>query len=486
MPNNKDKYIKNYINGELVAPDSKEHQDNFNPATGVVYSHIPDSGKKDIDLAVAAARDAFSQWSITPVERRSRILLRIADLLEQNLEEIAMAESIDNGKPLSIAKSIDIPNAIANFRFYATGAMHFIAEANTMEDMAINYTIRQPIGVVSVITPWNLPLYLFSLRVAPAIAAGNCVVAKPSEITPMTAYLLSEICMEAGLPPGVLNIIHGSDKKLITAIAKHPDIKAISFCGSTKTGNEIIQLTAPMFTKLSLEMGSKSPNIIFDDCDFDEMLRDTMRSSFSNQGQTYYSQSKIFVHQSIYEKFKNEFVARTEKLHVGDPLSPRTRQGAIPSEEHYNKILSYIKLAADEDGTILCGGGPADVPTRCKNGWFIKPTIIDDLKPNSKTNAEMVHGPVVVIMPFTKTEEVIKYANDSEYGLCASIWTENITKAHRVAQRLETGIIWINGWNIIDLRSPYGGSKHSGIGREGGIETFRFFTEPKNVCVKLK
>ena len=482
----KDKYILNYVNGQLVEPSTGKYIDNYNPATGAVYSFIPDSKKEDVDIAVKASAKAFDHWSVTPVEKRSRILLRIADLIEQNLEDLALAESIDNGKPLSLAKSMDIPRASANFRFFATAIMHFASESHLMEDSAINYTNRKPIGIAGCISPWNLPLYLFSWKIAPAIAAGNCVIAKPSEITPMTAFLLSEICMEAGLPAGVLNIVHGYGHIVGKAITEHPKIKAISFTGGTKTGREIAQTASSLFKKVSLEMGGKNPNIIFADCNFDEMMRTTLRSSFSNQGQICLCGSRIFVEKPLYDKFRKAFTERTKKLKVGDPLSAKTRQGAIVSKEHFEKILYYIGLAKKEGGKILCGGKKANVSaSRCKDGWYIEPTISDGLSPNSKTNQEEIFGPVVTLIPFEKEDEMIKHANGTEYGLSASIWTEDINKAHRVASKLESGIVWINCWLIRDLRTPFGGMKNSGLGREGGWEAIRFFTEPQNVCVNI-
>ncbi len=481
------KYLENYINGEMIGPESDTYIDNYNPATGAVYSFIPDSDKKDVAIAVKAADKAFNSWSQTPVDKRCRIMLRIADLIEQNLENLALAESIDNGKPLSLAKSIDIPRASANFRFFATGIMHFASESHIMENSAINYTNRKPLGVVGCISPWNLPLYLFTWKIAPAIATGNCVVAKPSEITPMTADLLSGICIEAGLPPGVLNIVHGYGHKVGKAITEHPKVKGISFTGGTKTGQEIAQVTAGTFKKLSLEMGGKNPNIIFADCNFDEMMRTTLRSSFSNQGQICLCGPRIFIEKPIYEKFKKEFVERTKKLKVGDPLSPKSRQGAVVSKEHFEKILYYIDLAKKEGGKILCGGKKATVTaSRCKNGWFIEPTIIEGLPPKCRTNQEEIFGPVATIMPFERESEVIRYANSTPYGLSATIWTEDISKAHRTAALIEAGIIWVNCWLVRDLRTPFGGVKNSGMGREGGWEALRFFTEPQNVCVKLQ
>jgi aminomuconate-semialdehyde/2-hydroxymuconate-6-semialdehyde dehydrogenase len=380
---------------------------------------------------------------------------------------------------------VDIPRAASNFRFFASGIMHFASEAHPMPGVAINYTLRNPLGVVGCISPWNLPLYLFTWKISPAISAGNCVVGKPSEITPMTAFMLAELCMEANLPPGVLNIVHGHGHQAGDAISKHPQIKAISFTGSTRTGAEIARIAGPLFKKLSLEMGGKNPNIIFADCRYEDMMATTLRSSFSNQGQICLCGSRILVERALYEKFREDFVARARKLTVGDPLSEASQLGAVVSQQHLDKILSYIALAKEEGGKVLCGGRQIKLEGRCRNGWYIEPTVIEGLPNNCKTNQEEIFGPVVTLMPFDAEEEVLQQANGTSYGLAAMVWTENLTRAHRLANALQAGIIWINCWMLRDLRTPFGGMKNSGIGREGGWEALRFFTEPKNVCVKM-
>ncbi|MFL5751830.1 MAG: aldehyde dehydrogenase [Bacteroidia bacterium] len=478
--------IRNYINGELIEPISKNYIDNYDPSRGKVYSLIPDSDEQDVELAVKAAQAAFPAWSVTPKDKRSAILLKIASLIEENLERLAKAESLDNGKPLSLARTVDIPRAAANFHFYGTGILHYAAHAHSMEDSAINYTLRQPVGVAGCISPWNLPLYLFSWKIAPALAAGNCVVAKPSEITPYTAYLLSELCMQAGLPKGVLNIVHGLGGKVGNAIVSHKNVPLISFTGGTKTGAHIAGIAAPMFKKLSLELGGKNPNIIFADCDYEKMLSTTMHSSFANQGQICLCGSRILVEKSIYEKFKTDFVERTRKLSIGAPMDEKTKIGAVVSKAHMEKILSYIELAQQEGGKILCGGKKAHVGGEFSEGYYLEPTIIEGLPHDCRTNQEEIFGPVVTIMPFDKEEEAMLYANSTIYGLASTVWTQDLTRAHRVAQNLHTGIVWINCWLLRDLRTPFGGVKSSGVGREGGFEALDFFTEPKNVCIKLK
>lgn len=481
-----DKHIKNYINGELVDPIPNEYLDNYNPAIGEVNSYIPDSDERDVKLAVEAAETAFAEWSIKPIGVRSGLLNRIADLIYQNLDSMAMAESVDNGKPINLARQVDIPRAVENFRFFAAGIKHFSSESHHMRDGAINWTLRQPLGAVGCISPWNLPLYLFTWKIAPALAAGNCVVAKPSEITPMTAYLLSKICIEAGLPPGVLNIVHGLGGKVGQAITEHPNIKAISFTGGTETGRKIAATAAPQFKKLSLEMGGKNPTIIFGDCDFDEMLKTVIKSSFSNQGQICLCGSRILIERSIYDKFKEAFIEKTRLLKVGDPESPHTRLGAVVSKQHKEKILSYIELAKSEGGTILFGGGVPEVNKRCKNGYFVEPTIIEGLDHTCRTNQEEIFGPVVTLIPFDTEEDALTMANSTEYGLACSLWTQNLNRAHRMAETIQSGIIWINCWMVRDLRTPFGGMKNSGMSREGGWEVIRFFTEPKNVCIKYR
>jgi aminomuconate-semialdehyde/2-hydroxymuconate-6-semialdehyde dehydrogenase len=478
--------IKNYINGELIEPIGKQYIDNYNPAIGKVYSLIPDSDEKDVALATEAALKAFPSWSSTPKDERSRIMLKISDLIEQHLERFAIAESVDNGKPVSLARIVDIPRAASNFHFYATGILHYAAESHSMEDVAINYTLRSPVGVAGCISPWNLPLYLFTWKIAPAIAAGNCVVAKPSEVTPMTAYLLSELCIEAGLPKGVLNIVHGYGHIVGAAITAHPKIPLISFTGGTKTGAEIAKVAAPMFKKLSLELGGKNPNIIFADCDFEKMIKTTLNSSFANQGQICLCGSRILVERPLYEKFKKEFVSRVQKMKVGNPANPENKLGAVVSKQHMEKVLSYIELAKEEGGTVLCGGNQVKEEGVFSEGYYIAPTVIEGLSYNCRTNQEEIFGPVVTIMPFDTEEEALMYANSTQYGLASTIWTENLTRAHRMAHEIHAGIVWINCWLLRDLRTPFGGVKSSGVGREGGFEALNFFTEPKNVCIKLK
>ena len=468
-----------------MPPQSGAYIDNYDPGRGQVYSLIPDSDASDVQAAVDAAKEAFPGWSSTSIQERSRIMVRISELIGENLDRLAAAESKDNGKPVSLATAVDIPRAQANFYFYATAILHDSSESHSMGEVALNYTLRQPIGVAGCISPWNLPLYLFTWKIAPALAAGNTVVAKPSEITPMTAYLLSELCIEAGLPAGVLNIVHGLGPKVGAAITEHPDVPMISFTGGTATGQQISRVAAPMFKKLSLELGGKNPNMIFDDCDFDDMLRTTIRSSFANQGQICLCGSRIYVQRGIYDKFKEAFVAKVERMQVGAPDDPNTKMGAVVSKPHMEKILSYIELAKEEGGTVLAGGHRVELEGEHAEGYYIAPTVIEGLPHTCRTNQEEIFGPVVTLQPFDTEEEVLEYANGTKYGLSSTLWTSDLKRAHRMAAQLHTGIVWVNTWLLRDLRTPFGGVKQSGIGREGGFEALRFFTEPKNVCIKL-
>lgn len=475
--------ITNYIDGKLQSPISGDYIDLYNPAKGVVYSQVPSSDIEDVEQAIAAAEAAFPVWSNMSIDQRSMIMSKIANLIDQNLDALAKAESLDNGKPIWLAKKVDIPRASSNFRFFAQAITQFSTSAHEMTN-AINYTLRQPLGVVATISPWNLPLYLFTWKIAPALAAGNTVIAKPSEVTPMSAFLLSELCIEAGLPKGVLNIIHGDGLKVGAELSKHKKIKAISFTGSTRVGAEIAKVTAPMFKKVSLEMGGKNPNIIFADCDYEKALKTSVSSSFANQGQICLCGSRIYVERSIYDKFKADFVEKTKAMKVGPPDQADTKQGALVSKAHYEKVLNHIEIAKSEGGNILTGG-EAVFPAGHEKGWYIAPTIIDGLPNMCRTNQEEIFGPVVTIMPFDTEEEVLGYANSTDYGLSATLWTENLSRANRMAKHIHAGIVWVNTWLLRDLRTPFGGVKNSGVGREGGFEALRFFTEPKNVCIQF-
>ncbi len=480
------KKLANWIGGREVPPASGTYLDNFDPSTGEAYSQIPDSDSRDIAAAVEAARQVFPAWSATAPAQRSEILRRIGRGILAQSEYLARLESIDNGKPMDLALSLDIPRSAANFEFFADACTQFASEAHSSDLGVLNYTLRTPLGVVGCISPWNLPLYLLTWKIAPALAAGNCVVAKPSEITPMTASQLIGICREAGLPPGVLNIVHGTGSKAGAALCSHPGVRAISFTGSTATGAAIAREAAPAFRKLSLEMGGKNPNVIFADCDFDRAVEGTLRAAFSNQGQICLCGSRILVERPIYERFKETLVKRTKALRMGDPLEGGTEQGAVVSRIHFDKILSYLQIARAEGGRFLTGGNAAQIPGRCEGGWFIEPTLIEGLSAECRTNQEEIFGPVATIMPFDHESEALEWSNSTRYGLAASVWTRDLDRAHRFSAGLHAGVVWVNTWMLRDLRTPFGGVKDSGVGREGGWEALRFFTESKNVCIQYQ
>ncbi len=478
-------HIQNYIGGHFHDPSSGEWIENINPSTGEVYSLIARSTRADVDRAVTAARAAFPSWSSMPVKRRSEILLAISRGIAAHLDDLALAESNDQGKPLSLARSVDIPRAIDNMAFFATEILHTHTEAFQTDQHVMNYVTRTPLGVVGCISPWNLPLYLFTWKIAPALAAGNTVVAKPSELTPMTAFLLGQICTDAGLPDGVLNILHGYGGEAGEAIVEHPMIKAISFTGGTSTGATIARTAAPMFKKLSLELGGKNPTIVFDDVEVGHAARHVARAAFTNQGEICLCGSRIFVQRGIYDEFRDALLREVSVFTPGDPLTEGTRLGALVNEAHMQKVLSYISLARDEGGRVLCGGSRVFLDGRCANGFFVAPTLIEGLGAECRVNQEEIFGPVATLIPFDGEDEVLAMANSTTYGLAASVWTNSLQRAHRTANRLESGIVWVNTWLNRDLRTPFGGVKHSGVGREGGIEALRFFTEPKNICIQV-
>lgn len=477
--------LANLIDGRLQAPQDNRWLDIHEPATGAVFAQCPDSTDADVDAAVQAAQKAAPGWAATPSDERARLLHRLADLIEARLDEFAALESRDSGKPVALAKRLDIPRAVSNLRFFAAAIVAWDSESHAMESGAINYTLRRPLGVVGCISPWNLPLYLFTWKIAPALASGNAVVAKPSEITPCTAALLGELSIEAGFPPGVLNIVQGRGPSAGQAIVEHPAIKAVSFTGSTRTGASIAATAAPHFKKVSLELGGKNPAIVFADAELsDDNLDTIVRSGFANQGEICLCGSRLLVQHSIYETFRERYVAKVNALRIGDPQDASSDLGALVSREHFDKVMRCIEQAREEGGRILSGGEALTISGRCAEGWFVAPTVIDGLPNDTVTNQQEIFGPVVTLIPFDDEAEALAIANGTGYGLAASLWTTDLSRAHRMATQLEFGIVWINCWLLRDLRTPFGGSKQSGVGREGGVEALRFFTEPRNICIR--
>lgn len=475
---------RNFINGQFVDVQDEMKFENINPATEEVVGWIAEATKEQVDEAVAAAKVALKgPWKDFTAKERSQILRRIGDLILENVEELAVLEATDTGKPYLLALEMDIKRSAHNFHFFADYLTSLGNESYNQDNIALHYSVTRPVGVVAMINPWNLPLLLLTWKLAPCLAAGSTAVMKPAELTPMTATRLVELCKEAGVPDGVVNLVHGFGGNSTGAfLSEHPDVDAITFTGETRTGTTIMKAAAPTLKKISFELGGKNPNIIFADSDLDEVIETTLKSSFMNQGQVCLCGSRIYVERPIFDAFIEKFVARTNELKIGDPFKEDTNIGSVVGKEHYEKVMRYIDIAREEGGQILTGGGR---PAGIEKGYFIEPTILVGLTQNSRCVKEEIFGPVVAVLPFDTEEEVLGYANDTNYGLGATIWTNDLRRAHRVAGQIESGIVWVNTWYLRDLRTPFGGMKHSGIGREGGAHSFEFYCEVSNVTIKL-
>jgi len=472
------KEVLNFIDGVYRPGHSNEWINSINPATEEVIAKVVNSCPEDVDTAIKAAQNAQSSWSRTSAQKRAGILRKMANLIEERLDELAAIETSDNGKPIGVSSTVDIPRAAVNLKFFADAITQF-SDDSYSSPHALNFTKRSPLGIVTCISPWNLPLYLFTWKIAPALASGNCVIAKPSEVTPITASIMGEIANEAGLPKGVLNILNGEGPRIGTELVTRPEIKAVSFTGSTNTGRVISQLAAKHFKKVSLEMGGKNPTLVFDDCDYKKTLSGVMRAAFSNQGQICLCGSRILIQESLYEKFKKDLIDLTAKLIQGDPTKQGTQQGSLVSGPHFEKVMSCIQRAKEEGGKVLIGGERFG-----EKGYFIKPTLIEGLGPETATNQEEIFGPVATLQSFKDEAEALYLANATRYGLSASVWTKDIQKANKMADGIDAGIVWLNTWMLRDLRTPFGGVKESGVGREGGHDALRFFSEVKNICLQ--
>ena len=479
------KLVTHWIDGEARPSRSGDTFDNIAPATAKLLSRVSRGDASDVQDAVDAAQRALrGPWGQHSRIERADILDRIAAGLEARSDELARIESEDTGKAVSLAKRIDIPRAIANFRFFAGAIRHGEAPCHEMAD-ALNYTIRKPVGVVGLITPWNLPLYLLSWKTAPALAMGNAIVAKPSELTPRSASILAEVCAEAGLPAGAFNLVHGFGAEAGQAIVSHPDVRGVSFTGGTSTGAHVAATAAPLFKKLSLELGGKNATVVFDDADLDSAVTGAVRAGFTNQGQVCLCGSRVLVQRGIYERFVERFVDAVKALKVGDPSAAETAIGSLISRDHRDKVESYVALAKQEGGVIACGGTRPSLEGVLAEGAFINPTIVTGLAPTCRTATEEIFGPLVTVHPFDTEEEALAIANGVRYGLAASVWTQDLKRAHRVAHSLEAGMVWVNTWLKRDLRVPFGGVKDSGVGREGGTWSLSFFSEAINICIDL-
>lgn len=476
-------FVKNFINGEFYESESGATLAIINPATNEEYGRCVASQKQDIDTAVQAAEQAFVEWSTTPPPQRAKYLKLIAQKLIERVDQFAMAESRNTGKLLSFSKSVDIPRSATNFDFFAEALQQFQGESHPMGTMGFNVTHRESLGVVACISPWNLPLYLFTWKIAPALAMGNCVVGKPSELTPVTAFMLAEIAAEIRLPPGVLNIVHGYGAEAGQALVQHPQVKAVSFTGGTKTGKQIAQQAAPLLKKVSLELGGKNPCIVFADSAWKKNIDTIVRSAYANQGQICLCMSRVLVEESIYEEFKEAFIPLVKDLSVGDPSDLDSKQGALISKAQLEKVKGYLNLARADGGVLHGYERDLNLSESFKKGNFIPPVVLEGLSSDHRCNQEEIFGPVSSLIPFKDKEDALSIANNSSYGLCSSVWNNNLDECMELVRKLQVGMVWLNSWMVRDLRTPFGGYKESGLGREGGYEALRFFSQAKNVYI---
>ena len=477
--------VLNFVDGSFLPANTGLTLETINPATGAVLTTLPRSDQTDVDNATKAAMAAAPKWASTPIDERIRWLQRLADALEEEAETVAQLESMDTGKPISLARRVDATRSVANFRFFAEHGLRH-EDVTFVSNRATNHVYRKPVGVVGLITPWNLPLYLLTWKVAPALLMGNTIVAKPSELTPLTANHLAKVMDRIGFPPGVFNLVHGLGPEVGQAIVEHADIRAISFTGGTATGKIVAATAAPLFKKISLELGGKNATIVLKDAPLDEMMEGIVRASFTNSGQVCLCGSRLLVDASIYGAFREKFVAAVEGIVVGDPQNETTVMGSVISKEHQAKVESYIDLGIEEGGVVLTGGKACDAPVQGvpASAAFLRPTVFEGLSHKARTAREEIFGPVVTLHSFQTEEEAIDIANATQYGLAGSVWTGDVERGHAFAQRLETGIVWVNTWLNRDLRTPFGGVKDSGVGREGGDWSMNFFSELTNICVQ--
>jgi aminomuconate-semialdehyde/2-hydroxymuconate-6-semialdehyde dehydrogenase len=482
------KEVKLFIDGEYVASSSNSIFEVKNPATQEVIAHVHEASEEDVDRACKAARRAFEEgpWRTMSVAERCGKIRRMAEIILERKEELARLEALDVGKPYPVALEREIPRAAHNLSFFADFMEQQGGETYPMGEEFLNYTRYEPVGVASLITPWNLPFMLTTWKLGPCLAAGNTAVIKPAETTPLTVSLLGEIAKEAGIPDGVVNIIQGFGPNSAGAyMTTHPDVDLISFTGETSTGKAIMKAGADSLKKVSFELGGKAANIIFEDANLDKAIPVSIQAAFMNSGQVCLAGSRILVQRGIFDEFVERFKKAASELVVGDPQDSSTNMGPVVSEEHYNKVTSYLDIAKEENSTLVYGGKRPDLPDHLKDGYYLEPTIYIQEDPNARISQEEIFGPIVTLIPFDTEEEALEIANNTEYGLNGVIWTDNLQRAHRISHNVRAGTIWVNCWFVRDLRAPFGGFKKSGVGREGGLHSLEFFSEAKNICIAL-